>query len=292
MAEDLVAILSGAKHLPREALARAVSETEAVAEPVLRALDAAVADPDALSEADGNLLFWGLHALAGARDARVYAPLMRLLRADGDALDGLLGDAVTETLPRVIASVFDGDVAPLRALLLDSTADDFVRNGAFAALGFLVRQERIERDAARALLVRFDDARVAVEESPGWTGWEETIAYLALGDLAPRVEAARRDGRITDEVSDLGWFRKALRRASAEPPDLGAFAPFQYGYLDDPVGALAWTDKDAGQPIRNPFKDVGRNDPCPCGSGRKFKKCCLDAGPDAALMPVRLPGLH
>ena len=22
---------------------------------------------------------------------------------------------------------------------------------------------------------------------------------------------------------------------------------------------------------------VGRNDPCPCGSGRKFKKCCLDA---------------
>ena len=25
----------------------------------------------------------------------------------------------------------------------------------------------------------------------------------------------------------------------------------------------------------NLFKAVGRNDPCPCGSGRKFKKCCL-----------------
>ena len=23
-------------------------------------------------------------------------------------------------------------------------------------------------------------------------------------------------------------------------------------------------------------KKVGRNDPCPCGSGKKFKKCCLD----------------
>ena len=22
--------------------------------------------------------------------------------------------------------------------------------------------------------------------------------------------------------------------------------------------------------------DVGRNDPCPCGSGKKFKKCCID----------------
>lgn len=28
------------------------------------------------------------------------------------------------------------------------------------------------------------------------------------------------------------------------------------------------------QPIRNEVK-VGRNDPCPCGSGKKYKQCCL-----------------
>ena len=28
-----------------------------------------------------------------------------------------------------------------------------------------------------------------------------------------------------------------------------------------------------GQSTRDP-KKVGRNDPCPCGSGKKFKKCC------------------
>jgi uncharacterized protein YecA (UPF0149 family) len=27
------------------------------------------------------------------------------------------------------------------------------------------------------------------------------------------------------------------------------------------------------EPVRNPLKDVGRNDPCPCGSLKKFKKC-------------------
>ena len=26
-------------------------------------------------------------------------------------------------------------------------------------------------------------------------------------------------------------------------------------------------------PVRNPLKDVGRNDPGPCGSQKKFKKC-------------------
>jgi uncharacterized protein len=27
--------------------------------------------------------------------------------------------------------------------------------------------------------------------------------------------------------------------------------------------------------VTNPFRDIGGNDPCPCGSGKKFKKCCL-----------------
>jgi uncharacterized protein len=30
----------------------------------------------------------------------------------------------------------------------------------------------------------------------------------------------------------------------------------------------------AAQPLRRDTPKVGRNDPCPCGSGRKFKKCC------------------
>ena len=29
------------------------------------------------------------------------------------------------------------------------------------------------------------------------------------------------------------------------------------------------------KPMRTSEPQVGRNDPCPCGSGLKFKKCCL-----------------
>jgi preprotein translocase subunit SecA len=29
----------------------------------------------------------------------------------------------------------------------------------------------------------------------------------------------------------------------------------------------------AATPASNPYAGVGRNDPCPCGSGKKFKKC-------------------
>jgi uncharacterized protein len=31
----------------------------------------------------------------------------------------------------------------------------------------------------------------------------------------------------------------------------------------------------ATQPVRRSEPRVGRNDPCPCGSGKKYKKCCL-----------------
>jgi preprotein translocase subunit SecA len=32
------------------------------------------------------------------------------------------------------------------------------------------------------------------------------------------------------------------------------------------------------EPIRNRQQHVGRNDPCPCGSGKKFKACCMKTG--------------
>jgi uncharacterized protein YecA (UPF0149 family) len=34
------------------------------------------------------------------------------------------------------------------------------------------------------------------------------------------------------------------------------------------------------EPVRRTDAKVGRNDPCPCGSGRKYKKCHGGAGAD------------
>jgi uncharacterized protein YecA (UPF0149 family) len=33
--------------------------------------------------------------------------------------------------------------------------------------------------------------------------------------------------------------------------------------------------KEAARPEAQKKIKVGRNDPCPCGSGQKYKKCCL-----------------
>lgn len=34
--------------------------------------------------------------------------------------------------------------------------------------------------------------------------------------------------------------------------------------------------KEKGITIRRSVAKIGRNEKCPCGSGKKYKKCCLD----------------
>lgn len=284
MDDELVAVLRQESYLPKEALRRAMSHPESVAEPVLEVLGLAGHDPSALTDEDLNLFFWGVHALAASRDTRVFAPLLRALRHSDAHLDTLFGDALTQTLPSALASSFDGDVETLRAFVLDGSVDDFARNAGLTALAFLTREGRIARNSTRHLLERFDDARVAAAQSPGWFGWEEAIAYLGMTELVPRVDAARADGRITDEFSDFAWFRRTIRQVAEGRPDREEFVRSGYGYLDDPVTALGWTAE--AKPVIDPFRNVGRNDPCPCGSGKKYKKCCLDAA-----QPVQPPGL-
>ena len=41
------------------------------------------------------------------------------------------------------------------------------------------------------------------------------------------------------------------------------------------TGTNAGVDETAKRkPVVNKDKKVGRNDPCPCGSGKKYKYCC------------------
>ena len=38
--------------------------------------------------------------------------------------------------------------------------------------------------------------------------------------------------------------------------------------------SAATDNTEKKRPVRNTEKKIGPNDPCPCGSGKKYKKCC------------------
>ncbi|PYJ36431.1 MAG: hypothetical protein DME84_10585 [Verrucomicrobia bacterium] len=70
-----------------------------------------------------------------------------------------------------------------------------------------------------------------------------------------------------------------LREHAPIPPTAGAASRARQ---PQPVGAMASAAGDgdgAGEvsidlPIRRSIPKVGRNEPCPCGSGKKYKNCC------------------
>jgi preprotein translocase subunit SecA len=94
---------------------------------------------------------------------------------------------------------------------------------------------------------------------------EESVRYLfwlkpAAGEeAAPAVRrpAARRSAPMTlsAPAGDSGFFGSARDGAAGR-------APARTGGDDAPV-----------KTVRRDEPKVGRNDPCPCGSGKKYKKC-------------------
>ena len=246
------------------------------ATPILRALLQRAARGLTLSDAEASQLFLGLHILAQLRDQPSCPVLLRLLRRPTNEVEAVLGDAVTETLPKIVASLHDGDADALFDTIADATVDEFVRDALWRAAAYLTFQGRIARDAMAAFVVRYDDERLAPAHDMGWCGWLEAIAQLGLEDLAPRVEPLWADDRLPAKLLDREHFDGDLATALRDPDDATRFQHIRAGTIDDVAAALAWVDwSGAPEPYVNPMRGIGRNDPCPCGSGRKAKKCCL-----------------
>lgn len=265
--------------------------------PKLRAVLQRAADGEPLSDEDSLLLFRGLHILGAARDRESCRPLLRLLGRPSDQVDDLFGHTITESLAKIVAGVFDGDVDALFALILDISIDEFVREAAFGAAPFLAWEGRIDRDRLKQLLVRFYEERLAEDGEQAWAGWLQAIALLGMRDLVPLVDSAWREGRPPEFWIDRPEFDEDLARAERSPDDLARFTEANLGYIEDVLTSLDWTrgsqddsfeaddetsfwadDSYPNEPVRNPWRHVGRNDPCPCGSGKKAKKCCLASG--------------
>ncbi len=280
---------------PRKALEWAIANREAVTPGLLETVEAYVNGSD-LDGDDGDAIFFVVHLLAQFREKRAYRPLMRLFSLDSARLYRILGDVTTETLPSIAISVFDGDPRPIQEVIENADSDDYVRSGLFEALAFLVKEGKIDLGEFKKYLLRaYADLRPQ-GESHVWVGWQSAISMLGLTGFTELVRKAFASGMIHPGTMRFHHFQGDVRAAVRDPESYKVSACVPLGYLDDAIGEMeSWAAFSDGpsdrlerepweaavsefltdEPHVNPFRDVGRNDPCPCGSGRKFKKCCL-----------------
>jgi hypothetical protein len=271
----------------------------------LRAALERAADGALIDREDERLFFRALFIIGGRRDPLGFEPLLRLLRRPQDEVEYLLGDANPGHLPRIAAGMFNGDTEALFEAITDQRLEDFTRDSLLGAATFLTWEGRIDRERMIAFLRRFDAEHLAPDEDMTWYGWLQAVALLGLRELEPTVMAAWDRGSIPPKVLERHEFIEDLERAERAPDDIQRFKDAYLGYIDDVVVALEdWIitedeedgdvldidslDDDPpmasdqrfplnlpGQPAMNPWRHVGRNDLCPCGSGKKAKRCCL-----------------
>jgi preprotein translocase subunit SecA len=157
------------------------------------------------------------------------------------------------------------------------------------------RQEQMGSETMRKLeryvmLDRIDDHWV--DHLYNMDYMEEGIHFQAYGHKDPLVEF-KREGhemfaamiqKIKEEVVEYMFKVQLVEEPTAlasrqqqqrqRRVSVAASSPRRRATAPVEGTSLASTEANVGAPARGGSGKIGRNDPCPCGSGKKYKKCC------------------
>ena len=219
-----------------------------------------------------------------------------LTDADLDRLEELLEDAIfdgdsmrLDEIQAMLCAVVSGPVPVEPSVWLPEA----LGKGLEGAAGNPLLDETIEllmrmnNDLAAALLADETIAPVLypIDESGeeyDYAAWADTYVYGAglAGDWYELADKRADDlsellepmfllhGMLKEDVEEAGerWFSPAeeARLVADIQENLPVIVQTLYNF---------WRNKRSGPVTRDEAK-TGRNDPCPCGSGKKFKQCC------------------
>ncbi len=303
------------KSFPKEAMAFANTHREEIAPHLIEVLKQVAADPSSIDDPDYMLHEYALHLLAAWADQRAYAPMVALGHHDEETLDGLLGDTITESYGRCLATVCDGNLAPLKALFQDTKASHWARLAALEAMVMRVMEGDDSRDALVQYLSERGDLEakrlrkpgkvvddlevidaivsaacelVAVEMNERIQSWfDDGLLEVMFADKAWVAECMARSfeserqtmlqggrGYVRDAEAEMGWWACFHEERPRAPQPLYPLSKPQKDFSGDPGDDWPIEAGQTGEPMVRTTPKVGRNDPCPCGSGKKYKKCC------------------
>lgn len=170
----------------------------------------------------------------------------------------------------MLLSTYPGDPSALQKLIEDEEASDYARSQALSAMHGAVVLSLLKEEVLVGYLSSLFRGRIERVPSFLWICMVNMAADLKLAHLESDVVKA-----YEEELCDEWVMRRkdvlillhggTLPDYKPEIPDLIVDAEREisrWPYFTEPQRVL---------PIK---LKIGRNDPCTCGSGKKYKKCC------------------
>lgn len=182
-------------------------------------------------------------------------------------------DYMHEEIPYIMVALGPEVIPALVDFIADRTVDPFARNYVIEAIEQVGKAHPEAKDRCVAALE--NQLARHYENHSAMNGF--IINSLVNLKATQTIETIRKAFAEEDAV-DIGIMgdledveiAMGLRLFRETPPPKYSWCP-EY----DPQDLFKPIPPASGMFAHNPYKNVGRNAPCPCGSGKKFKKCCL-----------------
>jgi hypothetical protein len=220
---------------------------------------------------------------------RVHAvrTLERMGEAANIAIEPLLplmdieDDWLSEEMPTFYAAMGKPAIEPLVRVLTDISQPEFIRSGAANSLGEIGEKPEL-RDEVIPLL---EQALIAEKDNP-FVAAEVVGALLDVGakESLPIIQQAFEQGRVDetfvqmiDVEEHFGLPLTSPRKFWADTDRERLVYPKDGKMPGVHAGIEAEAAEERNRDPQTPYVatvKAGRNDPCPCGSGKKYKRCC------------------
>ncbi|MFN8319679.1 MAG: SEC-C metal-binding domain-containing protein [Saprospiraceae bacterium] len=237
----------------------------------------------------------------------------RLICTNDEINDYLSGDYAHEFLGPAFQTLFDDELSSSTFESLKKGGDDFWYNKSIllTSLGSLVKHRDLEHPGHQFLKDLFNSyINDGVKEMTNWcfypiydyglTGFEEEFERAYASGLIEKeifgtkeciltnsefskpfpllttfssllehsLNSLREETPVADPIQRAKVYMETFRESDDENDD------FDY----EPDYDASIIPMFGNEPIVNSSPKIGRNDPCPCGSGKKYKKCCGKGG--------------
>lgn len=177
--------------LPREAIEAAVVKKENITPHLLELLVAAQEKVEEIIEYDnyqGHL--YAMYLLAQFREQRAYPLILKLLCFPGDLPHAMLGDVLTEDLCRILASVQDENIEPIKQLIENPAMNEYVRAALLSTLVVLVGSGLRARSEIINYFKELFDHKLEKRPSFVWDHLVVSACELYPEELFPSIKKA------------------------------------------------------------------------------------------------------
>jgi hypothetical protein len=279
---------------PREAIEAAIEKKEEIIPELIEILRLTTKEANEFrNEPD----FWGhiyaMLLLAQFKEKQSYQVIFEFFSLPDNLSIELLETNFIGLIGRVLASVAYGDMSLIRKLIENKDLNNSIRYSGIHAylVSFLAGQT--SREEIISYYHSLYHGKLEREPSIIWDTLIDCSIDLYPKELSDEIEQAYRDDLVTEDFIPLeeakGWIefeeRKFLTMSDKKPYNhliTDAIKEIEYWPVfrgeetisDESIEEVRRRrENNRREPIKAEPK-IGRNEPCPCGSGKKYKKCC------------------